>query len=180
MVRELSIQPPGDQFDWITKILQVQAGQPLIDGLLSTVLPTIDGFGSEKIDNVGYAEVLGGLGALEVLHNAPLAQGPNAPRFRIYTAMEYWHDDAAAHHLRAVRVVPEAGGTFPAVAFSNALLIAGDTGGTGQFRLAVRNATVGPGQQIGVRADAMGAGARITLRVHFVELQVGQYTRNIS
>lgn len=180
MVREMQIEPPGSPLLWLPNVFRIQGQLPRIDSILSTLLPVVQSFGTEKMGETGYAEVLGGLGALEVTHNAPLAEGVNTPRCRIYLSMEYWHDDAVNHELRAVRIVPEASGLFPAVALTNSINTAGDPGGTGVNRLAVRNVTIGPNMRIGARADAMGAGARITLRVHFIEFILGQYVTSIS
>lgn len=185
MGSELPISPPGNQLDWYSKVLGIGATggvpMPLIDRVWSTILPTIDAFGTEKIAQVGYAEVQGPVGNVELAHNAPLLVGPNAPRARIYLSMEYWHDDIVNRQLRAGRIIPEASGTFPFVGITNSVSIAGDTGaGGGDNRLAVRNVTIGPNQRIAVRADQMGGGARLTLRVAFIEFQVGQYVRSIS
>ena len=185
MASELPINPPGNQLDWYSKVLGIGASGgvpfPLIDRVLSTILPTIDAFGTEKIAQVGYAQVQGALGGVEVAHNAPLLIGANAPRARIYLSMEYWHDDVVNRQIRAGRIIPDSSGTFPFVAISNSLSIAGDTGaGGGDNRLAVRNVTIGPNQRIAARADQMGGGARLTLRVAFIEFQVGQYVRSIS
>ena len=180
MVREIRIQPPGGQLLWLPANFNAQSFFPRIDGLLSTLFPSVDVFGTEKMGETGYAEVLGPLGGLEVTHNAPEAEGENAPRCRVYLAMEYWHDDVVNRELRAVRVVPEDSGTFPAVAITNSVSRPGDTAGIGVNRLSVRNVTIGPNMRIGARADAMGGAARMTLRVHFIEFQLGAYVRSIS
>jgi hypothetical protein len=181
MVRELELQPPGGQLLWVPSVLNVQSSLPILNSMMSMVVPNVDVFGTERLANPGFAEVLGALGGVEVTHNAPLSQGINAPRIRIYVSMEYWHDDVVNRQLRAGRVLPESSGIFPFVALNDSVSVPGDTGaGGGDNRLAVRNVTVGPAMRIGVRADAMGAGARITLRVFFLEMQLGQYVRSIT
>ena len=167
MVRELGIEPPGSPLLWIPNVFRPQDQLPRIDALLSTVIPQVNAFGTEKMAETGYAEVQGDLGDIEVLHNAPRAEGPNTPRCRIYLSMEYWHDDNVNHDLRAGRVVPEDTGSFPFVAITNSIDTAGDPGGTGQNRLAVRNVTIGPNM-------------RITLRVSFIEFILGQYVTSVS
>jgi len=175
MVRELRIQPREGQLLWVPQQFNVQDFTPRIDSLLSTLLPTVEVFGTEKMAEVQYAEVLGALGAVEVLHTA-VAGG----RCRIYLVMEYWHDDVVNRELRAGRVVPEATAGFPFVATTRSESLPGDTGGTGVNRRVVRNITVGPGARTGARADAMGGAARVTLRVHFIDFQLGAYVRSVS
>jgi hypothetical protein len=179
MVREINIEPPGSPLLWIPNVFRFQSALPRIDSALSMLIPVVDAFGTEKLASgeVGFAEVLGALGAVEVSHNAPLADGVNTPRARQYLSMEYWHDDIVNHQLRAGRILPESSGLFPFVALRDSVDIPGDTGaGGGDNRLAVRNFHIGPNMRAAVRADAMGGGARITLRVTFVEFILGQYT----
>lgn len=189
MARELPIQPPGTPLDWYAKVLGVGGGGsapfPLIDAVLSTIVPTIDAFGSEKAGELSSDETLGALGAVEVSHSAPPVVGVNAPRCRFYLCTEFWHDDVVAHQLRIGRIVVDQTvpppGLFRFVAMSDSVSIAGDTGSAGgDNRLAIRNFTIGPGQNVAVRADAMGAGARITMRHVFATFQLGQYLRSVS
>lgn len=185
MASELPISPPGSQLDWYAKILGIGRGGfapfPIIDAVLSTVIPTIDAFGSEKIAEVASAEQLGTLGAVELFHSAPLPIGPNAPRMRIYLNTEFWHDDVLAHQLRLGRIVVSATGAFLFVALTPSVLVPGDTGSAGgDNRLAARNITIGPQQNLAVRADAMGGGARLFMRHVFLEMQVGQYVRSLE
>lgn len=183
MGRLVEIQPPGIVTDWVPKVLGIQSSNPRLNDLLTTILPVADVFGSELSAQVAFGEVQGALGATEVAHTAPLQQGPNAPRLRLYLSMEYWHDDVAPRQLRAGRILTPSNFTptiFPFVAMTDSTSIAGDTGAAGgDNRLAVRTFTVGAGDRAAIRADTMGAGARIHLRVAFIEMQAGAYTRGI-
>lgn len=187
MARELPINPPGDPLDWYSKVLGIGSGGgvpfPIIDSVLSTIFPTIDAFGSEKAGSLTSDEVLGGLGNVELAHSAPPTTGQNAPRVRFYVCMEFWHDDVVNRQLRPGRIVPDAtaAGQFRFVAIGDSVDIPGDTGSPGgDNRLAVRNFTIGPGQNAAVRADNMGAGAQLYSRAVFCVFQLGQYLRTIS
>lgn len=175
-----------EAIEWLARVFRAnREPYPVPRGYWDSISPTVDVFGTEKMGDfgtdpsLGYAEILGALGGVEVTHSAPLAVGRNAPRCRLYLAMEYWHDDVVAHDLRAGRVVPTGVG-FPFVALANGVSVPGDQLGTGADHLAVRNFTVGPNMRAAVRADAMGAGARLTMRVMWVEFILGQYVRSIS
>jgi hypothetical protein len=178
-MRLLRIQPPGSVLDHYTTVLGIQDANPVIDEVISTVFPTIDAFGSERIGQATSDEVLGALGGIELVHSA-VPQG----LVRQYLSMEFWHDDAVNRQLRPGRIVVDATvpppGSFKFVAMDPSVSIAGDTGaGGGDNRLAVRNFTVGPGQNAAVRADAMAVGARITMRCVFVVFRLGAYTRSL-
>jgi len=99
--------------------------------------------------------------------------------------MEFWHDDAVNRQLRPGRIVVDATaglpGAFRFVAMESGVSIPGDTGaGGGDNRLAVRNFTIGPGQNAAVRADAMAAGAQLFMRCVFITFRLGTVLRSIS
>jgi len=179
-MRLLVIQPPGSILDHYAKVLGIQSANPVIDELISTIFPTIDAFGSERMEAASSDEVLGALGGIELAHSAV-----PAGLCRFYLSMEFWHDDGVNRQLRPGRICQDATvappGAFRFVAMDASIDVPGDTGaGGGDNRLAVRNFTVGPAQSAAIRAPAMAAGARITMRCLFVTFRLGAYLRSVS
>lgn len=173
-------------FEWLAKTFVANRDAiPLPRGFWNTISPTVDVFGTERMGNfgtdpsLGFAEVQGALGGLEVSHSLVALTGRNAPRVRLYLSMEYWHDDPVPRVIRPGRIVPTGTG-FPFVAHRDGATTAGDVLATGIGRLAVRNFTVGPNMAAAARANAMGVGARLTIRVMWIEMNLGEYARSVS
>lgn len=162
MSRELRIERA---FDHLATELRANRDQfPIPEAYLSLLLPVLDAFGTSRAGEIAYAEILGGLGNVEVTH------GPVPDGFvRKYLSVEYWHQDAVNRFLRAGRVVPVSSG-FPFVAVRDAV------GVPANQELAVRNLYVPAGGFAAVRADAMGAGAQTIVRVVYVDVRTGEYS----
>ncbi len=144
---------------------------PFPTGMLDLIVPQVDIFGSERIQEAQVATVLGTLGAVELSHDAV-----QAGSCRLYLSLEYSHDDAgvgAPRRIRPGRIIPTSLG-FPFASFRDEILTNADE------LLAVRNFTVGPTQRAAVRVDAINVGARITGTFVWIEFVVGEYVQSIS
>ncbi len=169
-LRGPTLRPFRRVFDWFSLALEPLGLTITPTDIFPAVSPTVDVFGSSQLRVTQAATVLGALGSIEVVHTrVPLG------RIRIYQAMEYSHDDPIAHVLTAGRVITSAPGPgFPFIALRDE-----EAAATG-VRFAVRNVTVPPQGWIGVQAEAMSVGTRITLRVQWVELFLGEYLLGAS
>ncbi len=159
-------------FRWLATALQTFRQRPLPGVYAPIVTPTIDTFGTEAYGaQVQFASDQSPLGGIELLHSRIALD-----RIRFYISMEWFHDDVAGtiRQLAPIRVGEFAGG-FPQQLIGPTVGLDGDGGGEDQQREA-RQSVIGlPGGFVGVRAGAMGVGARLTLRVTFIEFPVGEY-----
>ncbi len=157
---------------WIARTLTANRdSNPTPAGVIDQILPNVDIFGSQRIEELQFETLDGDLAGIEATHG-PVPQGA----VRQYLSMEYSTDDAGVgspRRLRPGRVVAVSTG-FPFVSFADEQLAP-----AGEF-FAVRNFTVGPGGFAAVTADAMSAGAVITLSLLWVETPVGEYLRSIQ
>ncbi len=154
---------------WMAKTLTANRDAlPFPAGITDQINPTISIFGSQRIAEVQFEIVLGGLSNIEVTH------GPvEAETVRQYLSMQYESDDAAGVNMVAGRVVPIATG-FPFAAMSDEVTAPANR------IFAVRNFTVGPGAFAAVQADAMAVGAQMTLTVLWIDTPLGEYLRSIQ
>lgn len=155
---------------WIARALTANRdANPVPEGYLDFIFPTIEIFGSERADQMQVETVLGALGAIEISHSAV----PDGFA-RLYQSIEYFHDDGGTNqHLMAGRIIPTDVG-FPFAAMVSSILTPAIQ------HLAVRNFTVGPRQRAAVQTlSALGAGSRLSLQVVWIEFPVGEYVRTI-
>ncbi len=157
---------------WIARTLIANRdSNPTPEGVIDQILPNVDIFGSQRIEQLRFATVTGAPAGIEATH------GPvEAGSVRQYLSMEYSTDDSGVgspRRLRPGRVVPVASG-FPFAGLADEKLAP-----AGEF-FAVRNFTVGPGGFAAVTADAMSGGAVITLSLLWVETPVGEYLRSVQ
>ncbi len=155
---------------WIAKTLTANRdSNPTPAGVIDQILPNVDIFGSQRIEEIQFETVDGALAGIEVTHG-PVPQGS----IRQYLSMEYRSDDLTAiRNLRPGRVVTVSTG-FPFVGMRDEHPAPG-----GDF-FAIRNFTVPPGGFAAVTADAMAAGARMSLSLLWVETPIGEYLRSIQ
>jgi hypothetical protein len=159
-------------FDWISPALTTFRERPLPGSYLPIIRPVMDVFGTSRLREVHYEQVLGGLGNVELLHG-PVDSG----HYRHYLSIQFSHDDATviSREFAAVRVVTtDGGGLFPSVALSDGVP-------TPALRLrAERNITAPPLSWVGARAGGLDAASRITLRVLWIEFPLGESFRSIQ
>ncbi len=154
---------------WMAKTLTANRDfLPFPAGITDTINPVIDIFGSQRAGEMQFLTILDTLGSIEVFHT----QVPE-DRVRQYVSMEFSHNDAATRSLRPGRIIVTDLG-FPFIAFESEVAI-----GPLDFQ-AARNITVGPLQRLAVRADVMGAAARMTLTVLWIETPLGEYVRSVE
>lgn len=140
-----------------------------LDSYWTDISPVVSIFGTARLDEVSFADVSGTLGQVEATHT----QVPENT-VRHYLCMQYSHDDgASARFLAPVLIVGDPTG-FPACALDDAESVI-----SGQLR-AIRNVVVPPRGFIGARISTIGVGARIILRVVFVDLDLGEYLEGVS
>ncbi len=169
-LRGPSPRPFRRVFDWVANTLRPIGLSTTPTEIFPLVSPTIDLFGTSELRETQAATVLGPLAGGEVVHTR-VPRG----RIRVYQAMEYSHDDPIAHVLTPGRVITSpVGPSFPFIGLRDQIAAATDV------RFAVRNVTVPPQGWIGVQADAMSAGTRITLLVQWVELSLGEYLVGVT
>ena len=153
-------------FPWVQRTLRPIV--PIVgpDVVADTLLPTFDVFGSQRMEEVQFEGILGPLGAFEATHSRV-----PAGFIRHYLCMQYSHDEpATVHELIPVLIVTTPAATFPAVALKTRELVNQNS------ICAIRNVVVPPLGFIGARVDGtLGPGARLTLRVLWVEMPVGEY-----
>ncbi len=157
---------------WMAKTLVANRDPlPFPKGMTDQLNPIIDAFGSQRMGEVQVETIQGGLGAVEVTHG-PVPDD----RVRFYLSMEFDSDDAgvgAPRRVRPGRVFPTAAG-FPFAGMQDEVLAT-----AGEF-FAVRNFTVSPRGFAACTANAMGAGARMTITVVWIETPLGEYVRSVS
>ncbi len=141
---------------------------PFPSGITDTINPVIDIFGSQRAGEMQFATVIDTVGSIEVFHTL-VDQGA----VRQYLSMEWSHNDGAAHSLRPGRIIQTDTG-FPFAGFETEKNF-----GPLDFQ-AARDITVGPNQRLAVQADAMGAAARMTLTVLWIETPLGEYLRSVE
>lgn len=154
---------------WMAKTLTANRDAlPFPKGMTDQVNPVIDIFGSQRAGEMQFAIIAGGLGDIEIFHT----QVPD-DAVRQYVSMQWVHNDGATRSIRPGRIVLTATG-FPFIAFESEKAF-----GPLDFQ-AARNITVGPLQRLAITADAMGAAARMTLTVLWLETPLGEYVRSIE
>ncbi len=152
--------------DWLATALTANRdSNPIPEGFWSAVMPTVEIFGSQRAAEIQAAVVIGGLGGLEIVHSVV-----PAGRVRHYLAMEYLHFDGVNHRLVPGRTFTTDTG-FPFVAMRDGIDVAAVE------TLAVRNFTVGPRSRAAAQTPAMGGGARMELRLVWVEFPLGETVR---
>ena len=154
---------------WMAKTLTANRDAlPFPEGITNVINPTIDIFGSQRVAEQQIATVQGALAGIEVTHTRVPQD-----RIRYYLSIEYEHDDPVDRRIRPGRII-QVGALFPFAAFADdQLTVAGQN-------LAVRTFTVGPGAFAAVQANGMGAGARLTINVLWIEIPLGEYLRSIN
>ncbi len=154
---------------WMARALTANRdGNPVPAGFIDFILPNIDIFGTQRMEDVQVATVVGTLGSIEEFHSVV-----PATRVRHYLSMSYTHDDVVDRALVPGRIIPTATG-FPFAPLRDQL----DMEPNRNF--AVRNVIVGPLHRIAVRANAMGGGARMSMTVAWFEMPIGEYTTGVS
>ncbi len=153
---------------WIARALTANRdGNPIPAGFIDFILPNIDVFGSQRMEELRTVIVTGAVGSIEEFHTTV----PDG-RIRNYLSMTYSHDDPIDRALIPGRIIPTATG-FEFAGVRDQLELAANRNN------AVRNVVIGPRQQIAVRANAMGGAARMSLVVAWIEMPVGEYTTGI-
>ena len=154
---------------WIARTFVANRdANPNPEGVIDQILPVVDAFGSSRADQMQFATVSGALGLAEVFHQ-PVPEG----NVRHYLSMEYEHDDIVNQVIRPGRIIPIATG-FPFAAMRDAESVAANE------RRTIRNFTLGPGGRAAARTTALGAGARLSLVVVWIETPLGEYLRSIE
>lgn len=163
--------------DWLTRVLpSTQEPAAGIDSYITTAIPVIDAFGTHRVREIQFAQVVGALGGLEIIHPGagpvPGMGGVNLGEYHHYLSAEVFHDDVGNHDLTFGRIVTRTPGPsgpgFPFSAFRDAI------DAVPNRRYAVRGVTVPEGGWIAVQADAMGGGARMEGRFLWIELPNGE------
>ncbi len=146
---------------------------PNLAEVYDVISPTVDVFGNERLREAQIETFLGGLGNIEIVHQAGIGSTVDTALTRHYLSIEVFHDDAVDRLIRQGRIVPTAAG-FPFGGYVNQeLLAAGIT-------MAVRNVVVAPRQLIAAQANAMGAGAQMVMTVVWVEMPEGEYLTGVT
>jgi len=153
---------------WMARALTANRdGNPVPSGFIDFILPNIDIFGSQRMEEVQVETVMGALESLEESHTVV----PSGS-IRHYLSLSYVHDDPVNRFLLPGRIIPTATG-FPFITFRDQLEMPPN------INFAVRNVIIGPGHRIAVRSNAMGAGARMSLTVAWFEMPIGEYTTGV-
>ncbi len=154
---------------WMAKSLTANRDAlPFPRGMTDQINPVIDIFGSQRIAEHQVETVQGALAGIEVFH------GPvPADRIRFYLSNSYEHDDPIARRILPGRIIPTDAG-FPFAAMRDGLLT------NPGISFAVRDFIIGPGAFAATRANLMGAGARLTMTVVWVEMPLGEYVRGFN
>lgn len=154
---------------WIARALTANRdGNPIPSGFIDFILPNIDIFGTQRMEDVQVETVVGALGSIEEFHSVVPADS-----IRHYLSVSYTHDDPIDRFLLPGRIIPTANG-FPFATFRDQVALAAN------LNLAVRNVVVGPLHRMAIRANAMGAGARMSMTVAWFEMPIGEYTTGVS
>ena len=161
-------------FEWVATALTSFRERPLPSAYQPTVQPTFDLFASSRIGEFQTENIAGVLGSIEVF-------GPRVAtdKYRLYWSVDVFHDDPASdHQFLFARIVPDPVLGFPINVFAQTQsLNAFYTGITANEHSAVQNVLIPPDGRIEVVVDqpaSMGAGARITMRNMFIELDIGE------
>lgn len=154
---------------WIARTLVANRdANPNPEGVIDQILPVIDTFGSSRADQMQFATVSGALGLAEVFH------GPvPVETVRQYLSMEFAHDDIVNQIIRPGRIIATATG-FPFASLRDQESVAANE------RRTIRNFTIGPGDRAAARTNALGAGARLSLVLVWVDTPLGEYLRSIQ
>ncbi len=154
---------------WMAKVLTANRDAlPFPEGITNQINPIIDVFGSQRMGEVEVETILGGSAVIEVSHS----QVPD-DSVRFYLSMEFSSDDPTARRVRPGRIFPTDAG-FPFAGMQDEVLAT-----AGEF-FAVRNFTVPPRGSAAVTANAMAAGAQLTVTFVWIETPLGEYLRSIS
>jgi len=153
--------------EWIATTLRSFRERPLPSTYTTEVRPTIDLFGAHRMAEVEVATVQGALGGLEVFHTAV-----PAGNLRLYLSMHYTQDDVVDRALLPGVIFRTTTG-FPIAGNRDQLLVPPGR------NFAVRNVVVGPFGRIACVTNAMGAAARMSIVVAWIEMPVGEYTVGI-
>lgn len=160
-------------FPWLQRTLTPVIPIAGPNEILSTLLPVVDIFGTQQIENQEFAEVLGGVGNLEVFHDAVPPQ-----RIRLYSAIEMTHDALLPSWVRIGQIVSPGPGVASFVGFQPAALRpAASSPQQGEGAIALRSLWVGPGNRAAGRINAIAAGEQLTLRLVWVEMVLGEAIR---
>lgn len=174
-VREVGDRPVPflRSLEWVATALRAFREKPLPSTYSTEVQPTVDLFGSHRVAEIQFEEVLGLLGAVEAL-------GPkvDAGKYRYVLSMAFMHDDGVRHIMQPLRVI-SVGGTFPQAPMESPPESFAGPSASGNVWYVARNFTVPPEGRAGAMIDAIGAAARMTLRSLFVELDVGETVSTI-
>lgn len=156
--------------DWVATALRSFRERPLPGTYSTEAQPTFDLFGTAKLPDYAVEVVAGGLGGLEVFGSRIPAN-----KWRQYLSVAVSHDDGAASHiLTFVRNIQDDTLGFPNLQFETSLAL------PAAVFFTARNVSVPPDGRIGSEVAAMGAGARMTLRSVFLELDIGEPTGGVS
>ncbi len=154
---------------WMARALTANRdGNPVPAGIIDFILPNIDIFGTQRMEEVQFATVVGSNGSVEEFHTAVPSD-----TVRHYLSMSYVHDDPISRFLLPGRIIPTATG-FPFATFRDQLEMPPN------LNFAVRNVMLGPGQRIAIRSNAMAAGSKMSLTVAWFDMPSGEYTTGIS
>lgn len=159
-------------FRWLATVLQTFRERPLPGSYAPLITPTVDTFGTEIFgQEIESDSIQSALGGIELVHTR-VPQGT----IRQYISLEWFHDDLAGtlRRLQLIRVIERTGG-FAQFAFHPDRVMDGDGGGVDQERDAMQMVIGMPDEFLGVRATAMGGGARLTLRLIWIDMPVGEY-----
>ena len=150
MVRLLRIERA---ITWIAKALTANRdANPTPEGVLDVILPSVDIFGTQRIDNVRFESVLGALGDIEVVHSlVPIGF------YRHYLSMEYEHNAVVPTLLTSGRVVAQPVIPFFPYAMMQSEGVVGAT-----VPGVIRNFLVPPNARAAARVTALGGGRRIS------------------
>lgn len=156
--------------DWVATALRSFRERPLPGTYSTEAQPTFDLFGTAQLPDYAVEVVQGALGGLEVF-------GTRIPaaKWRQYLSVAVSHDDGAASHIMTfVRNLQDNLLGFPNLQFETSIALP-----AAEF-LTARNVSLPPDGRIGAEVVAMGAGARMTLRSVFLELDIGEPTGGIT
>ncbi len=155
---------------WMARALTANRdGNPIPAGMLDFILPNIDIFGTQRMEEVRLEDVIGTNGSVEEVHSVV----PSG-RVRHYLSLNYTHNDPINRFILPGRIIPQSTPPlFPFAGFRDQLEMPPN------LNFAVRNVLLGPGSRIAIRSNAMGALSRMSLTVAWLEMPVGEYTTGV-
>ena len=156
--------------DWVATALRSFRERPLPGTYSTEAQPTFDLFGTAQLPDYTVEVVAGALGGLEVF-------GSRIPdnKWRQYLSVAVSHDDGAASHImNFFRNLQDTLLGFPNLQFDTSLSLPAATFFT------ARNVSLPPTARIGAELAAIAAGARMTLRSVFLELDIGEPTGGVT